>query len=350
MFYVEWLRVRNALRCVAICFAILFVLIALVRIGMGSYAMQQYGWVDREMTKPGVHVTKQRLADGSTSITIDDPKNGDHIVVVDRGWMGREITISGRDITADRNVHVQVGSVAVRAHPELSGDRGASVQINTDEPVPAMILLAIASFVGLIVATMLGAPLAKENTNHLEIAWTKPIGRWALAMGTFGVDIAGIVGAMLLACLFAIAATALFEMPRIGIDSQTTGTALLCILSPIAWYALLTAATASMRRAYGPVLGLAWFAALVAPALAALSRTDVTMLRIVGYGFGVLTLLDPVAYLHFSQSSASGNAEPVAGYVFGLLSAPAIVRALVLFILALAYSAIALLQWRRLEA
>ncbi len=347
MFYVEWLRVRNCLRVLAIVLGVCFALVVVLRISVGSPA-SQYNWIFQEAGKPGVHITQQQQSDGALRTTIDDTVKGDHIVIVDRGWQGKEITITGRGVSTDQN-NVQIGSLGVHGQHLAGGSD--MVQINTDEPVAARILLVIAAVIALIVGTVLSTPLAKENGDHLEVVWTKPVSRTGMALGMFAVDALGIIAAMALAIVFAIAATALFEVPRLVFDAATLPVLALSVVMPLAWYALLTAASASMKRGRGAVLGLGWFAALVVPSLAVgLSAAPIPLFHAIGAVFNVVTLFDPIAYMHLSANSGPGNAEPSIGFAFGVLSSPPIVRAGVLLLLLIVYSVLSLLQWRRLEA
>ncbi len=242
MVYVEWLRVRNCLRILAIVFGVLFLGAAITRVAVNAQMDQTQAWVAREIVKPGARVSHERLSDGATRTTVDVPSDGDHIVIVDRGWHGKAITISGPGITNDRNANVQIGSV--RVHAVRSTPQGGSIEVETDEAVSARVLLLFSSFVALIVGTFLAGPLAKENGNHLEIAWTKPIGRERLALGLFAVDAVGMLAGMAMTVVFLVISTALFELPRIVVDSQTLAVLALSVFMPFAWYALLTAASA----------------------------------------------------------------------------------------------------------
>lgn len=265
MFYVEWLRVRNCLRILAIVLAALFVVAVIARIAVGM------------------------------------------------------------------SPHVQIQS--------------------GDEAITARALLAFAAFVAVIIATVLAAPLAKENSNHLEVVWTKPVSRTVMALGMFGVDTIGILISMVFAVIFIIAAGSLFVRPHIVIDQPTLPVLALCVLAPIAWYDLLTAASASMKRGYGAVLGLGWFLALIVPGLAiGLTQVESPIFHLLGVVLSVLTFLDPIAYMHLSTDLSPGNGQPSVGFMFGIFSAPAGVRAAILLVLSILYSTLALLQWRRLEA
>lgn len=349
MFYVEWLRVRNCLRILAIVFAVLFVFAIFGRVAAGVANEHVYRQIDHDMNARGAVVTKTQLSDGSMRTTIYDPSNGDHIVIVDRGWNGKEISISGPDIESHGSENVQIGSVGV--HTIRSTQGGGTINISTDEPVSVRVLFLIAACVALVVGTILSGPLAKENGNHLEIAWTKPVSRERLAIGSFLVDVVGMIAAMVMTFVFLIVTTALFQLPRLAIDSQTWPVLALVILMPVAWYALLTALSASLKRGLGAVLGLTWLAALILPGLTlGLSQVENPLFHFIGLVLSYLTVLDPVVYLHLSSSSSPADVTPAYGYMSGVLSSPPLARAGICLALAVFYSALSLVQWRRLEA
>ncbi|MHB8432697.1 MAG: hypothetical protein ACYC8W_09050 [Candidatus Tyrphobacter sp.] len=349
MFYPEWLRVRTTLKVLAIVFGCLFAIAALLRIAFNEQISGTYSWVDQEMNKPGVRVTHERQSDGSMRTTIDDRSRGDHIVIVDRGWQGKTITITGPDVTVSRSRNVQIGSVGV--HATRVSPTSNEVQVTTDEPVSARYLLLFASFVALIVATVLAGPLAKENTNHLEIAWTKAIGRERMALGLFGVDALAMLASMALTVIFLVLCTALFEIPHVVVDSATLPVLALTVFLPFAWYALLTACSSSLKRGLGAVIGLGWLAALVVPPIGqALAIAGNPLLHAAGVALSYVSLLDPLVYMHFSGSAAPGDSTSTFGDTFSLLASPPLLRAAILLALTVIYSSLSLLQWRRLEA
>lgn len=348
MFYVEWLRVRNCLRGFAIVLGVLLLIACIVRIALGAEIARTESWVVSESNKPGARVTHVRQSDGSERTTIDDPSDGTHIVIIDRGWNGKSITISGPGVQSSDTHGVQIGSLGV--HTVRSTVHGGTVNVETDLPVPWRDLFALAAFVGLVIGTILAGPLAKENTNHLELTWTKPISRSALALGLFGVDAVGILAAMAMTVIFAILCTALFEAPHLIADSTTLAVLALCVFDTFAWYALLTAASASLKRGLGAVLGLGWLAALILPGIAfGLVQADMPLFHVAGLVLSYIVLLDPIPYVHLS-SGAVNDVTPQYGYMLGLLSSGPGVRALILLVLTVIYSALSLVQWRRLEA
>ncbi|MGH7737198.1 MAG: hypothetical protein ACREMP_04950 [Candidatus Tyrphobacter sp.] len=350
MFYVEWLRVRNCLRVLAIVFGIIFLLGVIARIAFGLENEQIGAQIQHEMHAPGARVSRTRLPDGSTRTTIYDPGDGDRIVVIDRGWNGKHITISGPDIETESNAHVQVGSLGVHARPTT---HGGVVTVDTDEALPLRVLFPFAAFVALIIGTVLCGPLAKENDGHLDVVWTKPASRERLAIGYFLVDAVGMLASMAMTMLLIVILTALFEFPRFVADAQTLPTLALSILLPFAWYGLLTMCSASIKKGgRGAVIGLAWVLAWILPPIAlGLRYAQEPFFHAIGVGLSYLMLLDPIVYMHLSANFGPGGVtQGAVGDMFGPLSAPALTRAAVLLFLTIVYSVISLIQWRRLEA
>ncbi len=346
MFYVEWLRARNALRILAIVLGVLFLVTAIVRLFMPTN-LEGNHYIHYEMGASGTHSSTVHLRDGATQTTILD-SSGDRVVIVDHGWRGKHITVSGPGVEVDRRANVHIGSVRVKTFP---GTNGGEVSVNTDEPIPLAALLVGPGIVGIIIATILGGALGKENRNHLEIAWTKPVSREAMALGMFGVDVVAIVAAMLMAFVMEVAGIALFELPRIEVDATAIAVVLLAVFGVLAFYALCNAATSSLRGG-GGMKAVVWLAAIFVPLLSAAALVPILIFKIVGIIFGALALLDPLAYLstHVSDSGqvASGAVPGVFGY--SVLSAPIPERALVLLVLTVLFFALSVLQWRRLEA
>lgn len=347
MFYTEWLRVRNCLRITVIILAIAFLIAVCVRIAAAVAMHQAYGWIDTEEHKPGVHVSTVREADGTLRTTVDDRRDDVHIVIDDHGWYGKSITATGRGVNSD-NGGVQIGSLGVQSRGH--GANG-EVIINTNIGIPAEVLLFFSAWVGLIVGTVLCGPMAKENANHLEIAWTKPISREQLALGMMGVDAVGILLSMAMTTACMLLSTALFEFPTVTVSSHTLPVLALCVVVPLAWYALLTVASTSLKRGRGAVIGLGWFAALVTPGIAlGLSAVDLQPFHAIGIALGYLTMLNPIAYMHVNLGNVGDSDFRSAGYNFGILSSGPGVRAAAAALLCIVYTAFSLIQWRRLEA
>ena len=197
----------------------------------------------------------------------------------------------------------------------------------------------VGAVVAMIVATVLGAPFARENDGHLEVAFTKPVDRTGLALRTIGVDVAGIVAAFPLGVVFGIIAHTIFYPPDITFHFGDAIALVLGILAPLAWYAMLAAATASLKRGYGAILGIAWPVAALVAGLGFVDGRGDPMLTLLHDTFWALSRVDPLAYIHLA-TVAEGQTVLDPAWLFQLTMLAA---------LALGYGALAVVQWRRVE-
>ena len=72
----------------------------------------------------------------------------------------------------------------------------------------------------------------------------------------------------------AVICQSMFEFPHFDFSNVIDPLTAVLFLAPVAWYAALNAATASLKRGYGAVLGFAWPVALVVIALAHIPLSD----------------------------------------------------------------------------
>jgi hypothetical protein len=304
MNYVEWLRIRNVLKVTAIVLTVFFLIAAIVRVSLNKEIFDRedrHGAVGQSSViahDPGTKIVTKVLPNGTKRIFIDDPAKQTHIVV-DQNGDGRAVTSGGMSVTTS----------------EVTG----------------MFLFGV--FVALVVATVLAAPFAHENNGHLNITWTKPIARERLALAIMGVDVVGILAAFALGVVTAIASGLLFGRVNFATTSQIWEILAGSLAITFAWYALLNAVTASLRRGYGIVLGLAWPVALLVTVLGTNEKLrETTFGAILHAIFWPISRLDPIAY-------ANGPGDELAPGAF--------VAAIVMI---LAYGALAIVQWRRVEA
>jgi hypothetical protein len=193
--------------------------------------------------------------------------------------------------------------------------------------------------VALIVATLLGAPFARENDGHLEVALTKPVGRVSLALMTIGVDAAGIIAALAAGTLFGIALHTIFFPPWITFHSIDLIVTAFGIIAPLSWYAMLAAATSSLRRGYGAIIGIAWPVAAIVGGLSLIDPNDSSLATLIHTVFWTLSRIDPLVYMHFTPDDMSMAADPTW-----------LPRLAMLANLAAGYGFVAVAQWRRVEA
>jgi hypothetical protein len=341
MTYVEWLRVRGVLKWTAIVFGVLLLCAAGIRVYMFSQG-DLLSYVTGIENDPTSRVTRSVLPDGTKHIEIVDKTGKTHITIDDHGYAGEHIEIVDHSKSAEsHHKDVTMGSLHVEALEDGSGERDV---IDTNEPEPFIFYAAFAAFVALIIATVLAAPFARENDGHLEVALTKPISRIMLALGTIGVDFVGIAGSWALTIVFLLAAGALFQAPHLQFGSSDLTGTVLGLLGAFAWYAMLCAATASMKRAYGIVLGLAWPFALIILGLGKSNLGNQPILVVLHTACQWIGYVLPFSYMHF------GPAMTVNGKAAGSLAFSAGVEGPALAALAIGYVAVAVLQWRRVEA
>jgi hypothetical protein len=344
MTFVEWLRVRGVLKWTAIVLVALEALLVVLRISLLSLGSNDaLSFVHGVETNQTSRVTHATLPDGSSRTVIDNAKEGVHVVVDDRGYQGKRIQIFESSAHALHHLHktIAMGDLHVETLP--SGNVTVTT-IEAGRPEDLAYYFGIASFVGLIVGTVLGAPFARENDGHLEIALTKPVRRESLALGMIGADLAGIGAAWIMALLFLIIGHTIFEAPHYIFGPYDGMVVVLGLLGDAAWFAMLCAATASLRRAYGAVLGFAWPVAFVIAVLGKVDLSSSQLGQVIHAIVTPLAWINPFSYLHFGPAftvngKPAGSMAVVPGYELPML-----------LILALVYGALAIIQWRRVEA
>jgi hypothetical protein len=192
---------------------------------------------------------------------------------------------------------------------------------------------------GLLVASILGGALAKENDGHLELAWTKPVSRERYALSSVAVDAIAIIVSQLLTIAVSLAATLMFLVPRFSYGPNLAWAILLAFAGPIAWYALITAASASLKRGPGMVIGLGWVAAVLIPGIAGALQGAANVNSIAAWFYAIfhaLSYIDPISNFSFHKDQTT------------MMPLPAAVG--VLLALIAGYVALAVAQWRRVEA
>lgn len=341
-YYAEVLRGMRALRVIAIILGIIFAIALIFRV----WAWAEHGpmFVASSLqSSPTAHVTTRTLTDGTVETTVLDPVQRVHAVIDRRsGYFHMDATIPSNSHTGTftfGNSDTTVNKKTGMKHVVITEDMG-------NANIPVGILFAIASIFALVTATMLGGVLAKENDGHLELAWTKPVSRERLALASMATDVVTIVVSQLFAIAVILIICVMFVWPRFYANSMTPSVVLLAVLGPVAWYACLTAFSASLKRGLGMVCGLGWLAALLIPSVAQASghaQSDIG--RTIHVIFQTLAYIDPIAYLSFH-----GAFDSTSGIAFQTAIGNLNFSAGMLAVLAIVYIALAVLQWRRVEA
>jgi hypothetical protein len=338
MNYVEWLRVRNLLKLVAIILVILVVLAVVLRVSFSRY-MSPEAWVAHAAMERGTHETRVTLLDGTKRLILDNPSERTRIVVDDHGYAGRHIVITEPTSATHNNTdHVNVGSIQVieSRHGSMT-----TTVIDTNGAVPMMYYMLLADIVAVIVATILAAPFAREADGHLEIALTKPISRVRFALGTIGADVVGIIAASFITVVAFYLCQLLFESARVDFSGINTHAIAMGIAFPLAWYAMLCAATTWLHRSYGAVLGFAWPVVILIAVLSIIHPANVVALFIHDVAW-VLAQIIPFSYVQWATPDSHDALTYQGGDFVRRLSIE-----LLLFVV---YGALAIWKWQRLEA
>jgi hypothetical protein len=336
MNYVEWLRIRNGLRIYAIVLGILMVIGLIVRVSLAPQLNHDQYLIDRVSKEPGTKISHS-VVDGLSRTTIVSPSDRTTITIDEKPDGGRIIHIiqpSSSQTNSSHSSHTGPFSAS-----DSVSNGVETITVDTNSPVNVVIYLAFATFAGLLFATIFGAPFACEN-GHLEIACLKPISRIRYAFGVIGVDAAGIVLAGAMTVVAAIICQAMFEVPHFDFSKVADPFTLLLIVLPFSWYAALNAATASLKRGAGAVVGFAWPIAFVIIALTSIPLGDTVVGQTFHTIFWSVSRIIPLTYLAGTHQGASTTPE---GWSYTA-------RTLAASGLMLIYGALAIVQWRRVEA
>lgn len=195
--------------------------------------------------------------------------------------------------------------------------------------------LAFATIIGAIVASWIGLALNNQN-DRLELLWTRPISRVAIALRFIGIDLAALAIAYLI-----VLGTAVFMSTYKGIpvvvDPYAPGMLLLSTGVVTMWYAVLLAATAGLGRRGAVVAGLAWPASIFL-IMSALGTRPGPLHTIVM----AVNVLNPFAYLTALVSTDTGP-------MGSLWQVPPLERGIAAWLLAALLCSLAVWIWKRRE-
>ena len=373
MAYVEWLRIKRVMFWVGIFLAVTFLIAVVLRTTLGGIdssihfnrdsktivSVTYSNGTKHTVTKivPDVQrIDSRTLPDGSKQV-IRVNTDGTTVVKTDHGYFGGyDIDILGpigghisRKNTST-NMMMFTNS-QVTAPFDVNGYHFnvtkpmEYVKIRTASGIPLWVLLIGASITAMIVATILGISFAAQNDGHLEIAFTRPASREAEALRAVGVDIAGILLIMAIQGTVGFFALALWIFPHVSLSADDLRVVALEVGVPVAWYAFTLAVTASLKRGYGALAGILWPVSLAVMAFGVRAINDSQLAQFIYHTANGLQRLIPFYYGNVHQDS-SGAAMMTIDTVIPDLN----VRLLILAALIIGYSAIAIVQWRRVEA
>jgi hypothetical protein len=241
-----------------------------------------------------------------------------------------ETTGNGRDVSIAITVPLSeearianVLSIVGRATYVTRRNGLAYITNSPADVIDMRVIAGVGMVVALIIGTLLGGPLAKENDGHLALAWTRPVSRSRYALSVVAIDITAIALGWVLAAAAFFAAVVSYDANAHFAGGEYSWAIPAEVLIPIAWYALLTAVSASVRRGLAFVLGATW---AVAFGVLTLSRMN--------SGWHVLAALNRLNPLHYLDDAGPSGA---------------VRYAVALALLTVVYLAAAVIQWRRAE-
>jgi hypothetical protein len=333
-YFVEYARAKRAIAIALILLGLFFLAAVILRL-----SVHDSNWQATLQNSPTAHVTKTTLADGSIRTIVDDPARQTHAVIVKHtnGVMDMDVT----EPRGSKTHHANFVMGSTNMNQTVEGNKlHTTIHYVPEAPNFELgICFLITIPMGLIVASILGGALAKENDGHLELAWTKPVSRERYALAGIAVDAIAIVVAQLLTIAVSLLATLMFLVPRFSYGPNLAWAILLAFAGPVAWYALITAASASLKRGPGIVIGLGWVAAVLIPGIAGALQGAAGVNPIAAWFYAIfhaLAYIDPISYFSFHKDQTT------------MMPFPDSVG--VMFVLIAAYVALAVAQWRRVEA
>jgi hypothetical protein len=333
-YFVEYARAKRAIVIALILLGLFFLATIILRI-----SVHDSHWQANLQNSPTAHVTNTTLADGSIRTVVDDPARQTHAVIVKHKNGALDMDILEPRGSKHHHADFMIGSVNMNQNVE-GGRLHTTIHYAPDVPNFNLgICFLITIPMGLLVASILGGALAKENDGHLELAWTKPVSRERYALSSVAVDAIAIIVSQLLTIAVSLAATLMFLVPRFSYGPNLAWAILLAFAGPIAWYALITAASASLKRGPGMVIGLGWVAAVLIPGIAGALQGAANVNSIAAWFYAIfhaLSYIDPISYFSYHKDQTT------------MMPLPAAVG--VLLALIAGYVALAVAQWRRVEA
>ncbi len=206
--------------------------------------------------------------------------------------------------------------------------------------VPLGLILGIAGYCAVVMATVFASSLNKEN-DGAHFVFVKPIARERLAFAYFAIDAAGIVSAFAIGCIGGFGTlAALGLLGHLTTDANSYWIGALGIATAFMWYGILQAITAGYRGKGGSLVGGSWavFGGLTAlPAATFLGPGVVQIAKI-------LNVFNPIAYFSGLVSSSRGVS------VESLIGLPIEARVFVALGFAIVGCAVSIRQWKRVEA
>ena len=344
MDYISALRGRRALFVLTIVCGAVLLINVIIRLSLPAAWMHGPTFGDLAKAKGSV-VTHTTLPDGAKETVIENAREHQRVVTIDRGYLGITVTRTRPAQKNDSRANSGKGPSFTVSEESRTVGNTHTTTMRIGARTDLGLLASMAMLVGLILATIRSCAFAAENEGHLELSFTRPQPRDILALRVIGTDILTIVAAEILTVVTAIATLAVYIVPHLAVSAYTVATFLAAVLIPTAWYAMLLCASASLKRGCGIVLGLAWPVALGIIGGSTV-QSPFPVLQAIRLVCSWLKHLDPLWYLQAVSINSSESVQSIAS----VWNRNTDLAMLSVAILAAIYLIAAVLQWRRVEA
>lgn len=224
--------------------------------------------------------------------------------------IGFFISVHGSMAVSD--VHGAVVRVNPHSHSqvEFHGNAREAVQqmfLSHNITIPFSVLLYIAFFGATIIASIFGCGLCRER-DYVSQAWTKPVSRVGFALRYLGMDVAGIIGALVVLLVVGVGVSfaVLGILGYVRVDAMTVPLLLLAGGIAFAYYGVVRFVSVGFPGRGGVIAGTSWgvfylLIVLVSIPLPALYHTAVVWMNFV----------NPLAYLtNFNDTSLMSSVIP----------------------------------------
>jgi hypothetical protein len=195
-------------------------------------------------------------------------------------------------------------------------------------------LAIVAAFIAMVFATANGLSLCRESET-VALSWTKPISRTGVALRIFAVDVAML--AIVYVFAWAVALGFLGFLHTQYMNAERLPVAIVLTFGIVLmWYGLMQVITAGLNPSARAVVGFAWPVALLLTAVK--GQFGGTLNALVS----AVNVINPLAYTDTNVSNTSTLESAFWTY-------PIELRALMVWVMALAFLAIASAIWIRRE-
>ena len=208
---------------------------------------------------------------------------------------------------------------------------------DTQGSIPLSAVAIVPMFLSAMYASAAGLSLNRENST-LEIAWTKPISRTALALKYIAVNAGAIIAAYAVAWV-AVAVVLVRESFVLVPDAQLVPAVALSLGVALMWYALVLVLSAPLGKGGAAVAGYLWPVAFLALALHGVPGVFGLVMR-------AINVINPLAYF---SGVTSNDDSTVGAHMTALSVLPLDERALIVWGFAIVFCAAATQVWSRRE-